>query len=200
MLCRSKFACRPNRSSIGDHSSYRSPRLMVSLGLTFQSSCAYHAQADFCDDTKLVVEILALSSCPEQRRSDRIACDSIDRRARGPLGRERERRFVLAVTDVPVRIRYLEEREFDRPELRAELYRVRTLAQRHVLDEVPDVVVLLGWNPVVRACLRVAVAEADLRQPAVVRRGRRRIVPADAELCEQVGARGFRRCAMLPAA
>src|ERR1700751_923044 len=49
-LWRSKLAWCPKRSSIGDHNSYRSPRLMVSLRLTFQSSCAYHAHADFCEE------------------------------------------------------------------------------------------------------------------------------------------------------
>src|SRR5579871_5813612 len=63
-FCKSKLAWRPKRSSIGDHSSYRRPMLMVNLEFTFQSSCAYHAHALFCDETKFVVEMLPLSIWP----------------------------------------------------------------------------------------------------------------------------------------
>src|SRR3954453_16605358 len=71
IVCRSKFACRANRSPIGDHSSYRNPRFSVSLRDTFQSSCTYPAHATFCDEMKFVVDTVALSICPSS--ADAIA-------------------------------------------------------------------------------------------------------------------------------
>src|SRR6266567_1371601 len=69
-LCKSKLAWCPNRSSMGENSSYRRPRLTVNFEFTFQSSCAYHAHDVFWEETKLVVEALPLSSCP--MRADAI--------------------------------------------------------------------------------------------------------------------------------
>src|SRR3954471_19360360 len=68
---RSKFDCRPKRSPMGVHNSYRSPMFSVSFRDTFQSSCTYAANAFFCDEMKLVVEMVELSIWP--RSADAIA-------------------------------------------------------------------------------------------------------------------------------
>src|SRR5450432_2402835 len=65
-VCKSKLACRPKRSSIGDHNSYRKPRLTVNFEFTFQSSCAYPAHAVLWEEMKFVVEMLPLSNCPSR--------------------------------------------------------------------------------------------------------------------------------------
>src|SRR5215469_13294185 len=91
----------------------------------------------------------------------------------------RERGFVGAVTNVAVRIGNLEEREFDRAILGAELERMGAVAHSHVFDKVPNVVEFFGRDPVVSAGLLVA-AERNLRQAAVVRGRAGRIVTTDA--------------------
>src|SRR4051812_29603662 len=88
-----------------------------------------------------------------------------------------------------MRIGDLEERETNDAILRPELQRMRALRQSHVLDEVPNIVELFRGNPVVGPRLLVAVAEADLRKPAVVGVRGGGVVATNAELGEQVGIR-----------
>src|SRR5208283_2269736 len=80
-----------------------------------------------------------------------------------------------------VRIRHLEEREPDLADFRAELQRVASAGDREVLDEVPNVAVLFGRQPVVGTDLAVSLArvlgltlraERDLGKSAVQRGGR----------------------------
>ena len=82
-----------------------------------------------------------------------------------------------------MRTRELEEGELDRAEFGAELERMLVLLDRHVLNEVPNVVVLLGRKPVGSAETAVAV-DVGGRQTAVQRT--RRIVTADAKRFELV--------------
>ena len=86
----------------------------------------------------------------EQEGGHRIAGEGGARGAR-------KGRVILPEIHLPMRIGHLEEGELDDAVLGAELQGVRVFVDRHILNEVPNVAVFLGRQPVVSADLVVTL-------------------------------------------